>query len=263
VNKQEETRIERVCVALDAAFSGSETLSVAASLAQELDAELAGFFLEDVNVLRAAALSFTCELGLASGRSRPLEVEAVERALRAQGDALKSALARAAEQLQLRWSFVTLRGAGLAPVLDLATEMSVVVFAPRPFSPVARTRIEHRSSARTEREQRCIAVVCDDTAQALEAVHLAALIARSRSAPLTVLVEDRSATEVQALVTNELRGEIGTARYMPVSGISGEDTAAAARNAGAALLVVPFRLVCTLDLADLLHRLACPLVLLK
>jgi hypothetical protein len=190
-------------------------------------------------------------------------LESVERALRAQEDAFKSALARAAGELQLRWSFVTLRGTGLAPALDLATEMSALVFAPRSFSPLARTRAEHRSFGPAERLQRCIAVACDDSAKAREAVHLAALIARSRSAPLTVLVATRSANEVQACLADKLGGETGAVRYIPIRGMSGENTAAAARDAGAALLVAPFNFVLTWDLAALLHRIACPLVLLK
>jgi hypothetical protein len=45
--------------------------------------------------------------------------------------------------------------------------------------------------------------------------------------------------------------------------MSGENIATAARDAGAALLVAPFSFVLTWDLAALLHRIACPLVLLK
>lgn len=263
MKKAEETRVERVCVALDAAYCGTETLSVAASLAQELGAELTGFFLEDVNVLRAAALSFTCELGLASGRARPMQVEGVERAFRAQGHALKSALARAAEELQLRWSFMTVRGAGLSPVLAAATETSLMVFPPRSFSPVARTRADRHSYARPELHKRCIAVIYDDRAEALDVVRLAALIAHSRSAPLMVIHEDRSASDVERYLRARLATDARVASYIAIDGMSVENTAAASREARAVLLLAPFHVVFGLDLTDLLHRLACPLVLLK
>ena len=79
---------ERVCVAVDAAANAPDALRAAATLAAAFDAELAGLFVEDLNLVRAAELSFTRELGIESGVSRPLAAEDIERSLRVQAEAM-------------------------------------------------------------------------------------------------------------------------------------------------------------------------------
>lgn len=66
-----------------------------ARLAQDMQAELLGLFIEDEELLRFAALPFAAEVGLASAARRSLEPAAVERALRAQAERLRRALAAA------------------------------------------------------------------------------------------------------------------------------------------------------------------------
>ena len=102
MSESDERRFERVCVALDAVASGATVLETAAGLAADLQAELAAFFVEDENVVRAAAFPFARDLGSASATSRQMRVEEVQQALRAQARALKSSVAAAAERLRLQ-----------------------------------------------------------------------------------------------------------------------------------------------------------------
>jgi len=169
-------------------------LDIAASLAAELEVELAGFFIEDQNLLRAAALPFTRDVGVVSGTSRPMRLKEVERALRSQAQALKSSLAATAGQSRLRWSFTTVAGAGIAPMLDVAIKPNLTVLAPRRAFLVARTVSPRSLDAHMGSAGACVGVVYDRSREALDAVRLAALIARSRAAPLVVIgaaAEDR------------------------------------------------------------------------
>jgi hypothetical protein len=69
-----------------------------------MQAELLGLFIEDVDLLRLAALPFAAEVGFASAARRELDPASLERALRAQAARLRQALADALEP-DISWSF--------------------------------------------------------------------------------------------------------------------------------------------------------------
>lgn len=90
-SREEEVRIRRV-VACFAPGHAARPEAVA-RLARELEAELLGLFIEDVELLRFAALPFAREVGLASASPMAMSLEAVERQMRAQARMLEEALA--------------------------------------------------------------------------------------------------------------------------------------------------------------------------
>jgi nucleotide-binding universal stress UspA family protein len=264
MSEHTQRRFERVCVALDTVPSGTAALNVAAHLAQELEAELAGFFIEDENVLRAAALPFTRDVGFVSATARPMRLDEVQRALRVQAQALKSSLAATAEQLRLRWSFTTVVGTGVAPVLDISTELDLTVLAPRGAFPASRTVSPRAAHAHAGSAHRGIGVVCDGSEQALDALRLASAIARSRAAPLVLIVAaDARASDLQRYVETIAAGEVPAVSCVRVEEFSSENMARAARDASTALLVVRFDAASSGDLAELLARTSCPLVLMR
>ena len=108
----------RILVALDASPRSLAALSTAGALAAELDAELSGLFVEDINLQRLLALPFAREFCLLSGQLQPLSRAEIERTWRREAESLQRRLAEAAEQLQLRWSFQVARG-------RMATELSL------------------------------------------------------------------------------------------------------------------------------------------
>jgi hypothetical protein len=88
---EEEVRIRRVI----ACFSPGSVArpEAVARLAQELEAEFLGLFIEDVDLLRFAALPFAREVGFPSAELRALDLAGLERQLRAQARLLEDALA--------------------------------------------------------------------------------------------------------------------------------------------------------------------------
>ena len=86
--------IRSILVALDDACSDHETMETAAHLAADLHAELQGLYVEDVNVLRMAALPFTEEITAGSGVARPIDAESMERAMQNKAEHVRRLMER-------------------------------------------------------------------------------------------------------------------------------------------------------------------------
>jgi len=92
---EERVVISRVLVTFDTFPLGQAALEAAAGLASGLGAELAGLFVEDINLMRMAELPFARELGLSSAAVRRVEAIELERTLRLQAERVRTALAAA------------------------------------------------------------------------------------------------------------------------------------------------------------------------
>ena len=98
---REEVRVGRI-IACFAPGSAVAPRAIA-HLAQQMQAELLGLFIEDVELLRFAALPFAAEVGFPSAARRTVDLAAVERALQGQAAALRQTLA--ASLGSQTWSF--------------------------------------------------------------------------------------------------------------------------------------------------------------
>jgi len=119
--------IRRILVALDTPGRSTEIIDCAAILAFRLQAELTGLFIEDVNLLRLAALPFAHELPCASLLERRLDPPVMERILRAQAAAIRQRLANSATRANIPWSFEVRRGHVLDELLALAPAADLLV----------------------------------------------------------------------------------------------------------------------------------------
>jgi hypothetical protein len=119
--------LQRIVVELDAGPRARAALEAAAQLAARTQAELVGLFVEDVELLYLAGLPFAREVGYPSATLRPLDVAAMERALRAAAHDMQRALAAVAGRGPLSWSFRTARAAVPAALRAAAAEGGIVV----------------------------------------------------------------------------------------------------------------------------------------
>ncbi len=117
----------RVLVALDASRASLDALSAAAALAVRLGADLEGLFVEDVNLLRAAGFPFASQLSLPTGVLHPLDRLAIEVELRALAAGAREAIAAAAQQLRIGWTFRVARGQVSVELLEAAGSADVLV----------------------------------------------------------------------------------------------------------------------------------------
>lgn len=258
----------RILVSCDASSLGTAALHAAAALARRLDAELAGVFVENVNLLRMAALPFAREYALASAVGRRVEAGEIERTLRRQADAMRSALSRAAHDLSLPWSFRVVRGALLDSVLEAMREPDLAVFGyTGQYSVSPNIRIDiPLSRANATVWQQPILVLYDDTPAAGRALAAANALAQEHHTGLLMLViagETDAASRLRARAAAQLEGGSTGVRFLHLTsrGFQGIKKAVVANQAAALL----WQGVQTSDerkaLAAIVDEVRCPVVL--
>jgi hypothetical protein len=120
--KTEEVKVARIVVGLDQRARRRAALAAAAALAERMQAELVGLFVEDTDLFHLAGLPFAREVGFPSAARRSLDVAALERSLRAAAHDLRRACEQALARTQVSWTFRTARGSPAGALLELAAE---------------------------------------------------------------------------------------------------------------------------------------------
>jgi hypothetical protein len=175
--------LQRVLVAIEPPNLSAQSLAAVRELAHSLQLEVAGLFVEDLNLLRLAALPIAREVGAVSGMVRAIEVSDVERALRAQAEQMRRTLSSVAAELDLPWSFRVERGELLERVLAQLSETVAVVFAPAPRkAPIGMTS---RAGAGMPSPHKALAIL-DPTPAGDRALSVAQWLSRAPGATLTV-----------------------------------------------------------------------------
>jgi len=119
-----ERPLRRVLVALDASRASLAALQAAAALAARHGAELAGLFVEDIDLLRVAELPFANPLALIGGS--PLPAATIGPGVRALAERARAALEEVAASFRLRSSFRVARGRVEVEVLQAAVEADLL-----------------------------------------------------------------------------------------------------------------------------------------
>lgn len=129
--------IERIVAGFDPESAETPALDIAAALALALRVELAGLYVEDERLLRLAALPFAQEYYFESSDPRRVVSEDIERALRAQAERLRRAMAKTAERLAIRWRLDVVRGEMPRSALERAGESDLLVVGGPRYRPLA------------------------------------------------------------------------------------------------------------------------------
>lgn len=118
----------RVIVGIDAGVPLDRVaLETAAGIAGRIEGELAGLFVENVDLLHLAALPFTREIGLTSIASREIDVARMERSLKAVAGEAHRLLEAVAARAHVRWSFNVIRGVLADEVAGAAARADLVL----------------------------------------------------------------------------------------------------------------------------------------
>jgi nucleotide-binding universal stress UspA family protein len=133
--------IERILVAVDASPHSLAALEAAVDLAARFEAELAGLFVEDENLLRLADLPFVTEIGMFTATRRRIDSEELERQLRVQRRRVRRVFTLTTERAQVRRSFRVVRGTVLSEVLTAASEADVLVLGQAGWSLLRRGQL--------------------------------------------------------------------------------------------------------------------------
>jgi len=120
--------LRRILVSLDADAHRHSTLEEVARLAAGLKAELVGLWVEDTELLEAAALPMTQIVSSHSGTPAALDKALLQRAFRIWSAESRKAFEAAAERWSVRWSFQVARGALGEQLLSQVRERDLVAF---------------------------------------------------------------------------------------------------------------------------------------
>jgi nucleotide-binding universal stress UspA family protein len=204
----------RVLLTFQTAEAAPDLLSTAVALARSLPAQLSGLFIEDIDLLRLAALPFTREVGGASGTVRAIDLPEVERTLKRQAEHARQSLANVAQKLQLPWSFEVTRGTLLDEVLAAAAADFVVTGRARSVA-----RSIGPGSMAASGEQLVLALF-DASDAGFRALTAALHLAHGRPELLSLLVPSngvKGRNEIEQLAANWLGVPMGSTRMQLVS----------------------------------------------
>lgn len=285
--EERELVIKRILVALDTSSHSLAAMQAAVQLAAHLKAELLGVFVEDIDLLRLAGLPFAQEIHYPSGATRQMESQRLEQDLRGQAAQARRALAEAAEQARLSWSFRVVRGQVTAELLTAAAEVDLLSLgvASRPLS----RRIRLGSTARTvatsapgfvlllqhgERIDLPVLVTYDGSAAAkralMMAVRLVETIKGSRPPALTVLIVNHvqipeKAQQLEREAESLLQSYNLQADYrsLPNANILGLVQTVQTLRGGLLVLGGESQLVQAETIQTLLDQLGCPVLLVR
>jgi nucleotide-binding universal stress UspA family protein len=119
-----------ILVAVDASPHSLAALETAAKVAACLKAELRGVYVEDIDLVRTAALPFACAIS-SSGQAQRLTPDALERQLRRQAETARRAIEAAGSRSRVTWSFSVVRGAVRREIARAAASLGVPVVITR------------------------------------------------------------------------------------------------------------------------------------
>jgi hypothetical protein len=260
----------RIWVALDESPRSTAALSAAAALAEELDAELAGLFVEDVNLQHLFGLPFAREFSVLKGGGRPLSQEEVERTWRREAETLQRLLAEAAGRQRLRWSFRVARGRVSAEVSTLAQSFDLVVLGKQTGSRVvAVTRTTTRlADSRPQLSAGPVLVLFEAMPASASNLAMGVMLARRNGAELVLLVSAASEDAFQvscAAARSALkeRGTDGRCVWLPTLDGASLIQAARREKAGCLVLADRERFLKQAGFERMVDEIECPIVLTR
>ncbi|MHB1215234.1 MAG: hypothetical protein ACYCY9_09625 [Thiobacillus sp.] len=258
----------RILVALDESPRSAAALTAAAALAAGLDAELAGLFVEDVNLQHLAGLPFAREFSLLSGVGRPLSQGEVEHTWRREAETVQRQLAEAAGPLRLRWSFQVARGRGFAEVHTQAQAFDLIVLGNRPGIGVVRMTQANVAGVYPNVQGGPVLVLFEDASTSAHSLEMGAMLARRKGVELVLLVSAGSERAYRAACADAqaallAHGPSGRCTWLPV--LDGARLIEVARREAAGCLVLANRerFLTLPGFERVLDEIECPTVLTR
>lgn len=258
----------KIWVALDESPRSAAALIAAVALAAELDAELAGLFVEDIDLQHLSGLPFAREFSVLTGAGIPLSLDEVERIWRREEKAMQRLLAEAANRSQLRWSFRVARGRVAAEINTLAQALDLIVLGKRTGIGVMTVVQTTARLADVQPKAGPVLVLFEDLPTSSHSLETGAMLARSNGAGLVLLIKDGDenayrAACVAALSALKARGMAG--RCVRLNAIEGDNLVQAARRerAGCLVLAGRERFLSQTGFERMLDAIECPVVLAR
>ena len=199
--------IRRILVALDASQHSQHALDVAVQLATWHNADIEGLYVEDINLLRLAALGVGREIGPTSPSPLPIEPGQLARRLSLDAAKARRLLAETAERHSVRWAFRVERGNVASVIRQAAGEVDIVTLGRAGAGRPGPGRLGSTAQALTDQLPQSVIVVqapvttgrnvmtfFDGSECGRRAVTIAASLCKRLQARLVILATRRTAT---------------------------------------------------------------------
>jgi len=276
--QDDELLIQRILVALDTSHHSLAALEAAVELAAAMEAELEGLFVEDVNLLRLAALPVSREVRYPCAATGRLDLGQMERQLRAQAAQARRALAEACRSRKVTWSFRVVRGEVSSQVLEAASEVDLLSLgkASRPFTRKAHLGSTARAATQAsgsvllaQRDVRIkppVLLTYDGLPAGQRALAVAVRLARKTGGYLTVLVvgdTHEAVVRLRAQVSNALREQRLFSRFRGLVGMNAATLTQMVRAEKSGILVLSGSVLSPEEMQELLDQVECPVLLMR
>jgi hypothetical protein len=151
-------KVGRIVAALHPRRPLGTQIEALAERARALDAELIGLFIEDIEMLRFAAMPFACEIGTATARKRSVNLAGMERYMAARAAEFRVALGQVLDRTSVAWTFRIARGTVFDQLVAAGVEREEAALLLSPgarieLPPVTITRSELDRLQRALREE--------------------------------------------------------------------------------------------------------------
>jgi len=260
----------RIWVALDESPRSTAALTAAAALAEGLDAELAGLFVEDVNLQHLFGLPFAREFSVLTGAGRPLSQGDVELAWRREALTLQRLLAEVAGRQRLRWSFRVARGRVSAEMSTLAQSFDLIVLGKQSGSRVvALTRTTTRlMDSRAQPHAGPVLVLFEAIPASASSLAMGVMLARRNGSELVLLISAASEDTYRAsceAAQAALKERQAAGRCAWLRTLDGASLIQAARHEAAGCLVLADRerFLKQAGFERMVDEIECPIVLTR
>lgn len=228
----------RILVVVDNSLQNYDALETAAEFASYLKAHLMALFIEDVNLFKLAELPFAKELDRLSGAMRPLEPDALTRALQADAQKLQRRLAEESERRQISVSMKVVRGHYSAIAMQMAEKSDIVFVDDMGTSPYGTAKPGALRRSRIPGAHKPIWVLYDGPADPQRCLSLALSLAQKIRSEMIVIVPDGAAGEKPGIRKDQIAGDYPdlSCQFVPLS--DKETLSHLAREKGCSVLVL-------------------------
>lgn len=267
--------LRRIIVAMDASNHSFSALEAGVVLAENLDVELLGIYVEDTNLLNLAGLPSARELLLSSATELAIDSRSMERSLRLHASRAEEALREATLHRQVRSQFQVVRG-HIADTLVASTldEDLLILSHGRPHPGNVAIRVARRASRSVMLVRHgvpCrspVMLVYDGSHSALKALQVAARLASGNGLELLILVparDSRASHQLQQEASEHLPSANLMITYSVIPNPELDTLMSVVHEQGGGLLVLYGDEVFMNEqqLETFLNQLDCPVLLVK
>ncbi len=276
--QEQERTFERILVAVDASRHSLAALQAAAELASTLEAELRGVFVEDVNLLRIAALPMARELRFPFIRHVRMTPGRMRRQLRAQAHQAREAFSSICGRCQVDWTFRVVRGSVSSKILEEAADADLICVGRASRPVMQRPKMGSTARAAVAEVRQPVLVISQDTRitapvivigdgsdESASALLLAGRLALEMGGFLSILVPADSSSspeELQRRLAERLNSEDMVIQYRELAKSDVTSIIRSVRSEACGILVVSRAALEPEEIGKLLDGVACPVLLM-